>query len=323
MTARIIPGSTRALVLVAASVITSASRAQDATPPDPAAPAPEPAKAAEGSGVRTTFELFAGYQFKTDLENNGSVSASRAGGQLDVMVPVGEHDRLIIDMAAQATFYSFDNATTLDPTGDPIGTAEYFALSGRYFHRLAERWGVYAGAGISSSGEPGADFGETLQYGAGFGVTYFFSESLSITPGLFVRTQLEESVLFVPMLNIDWQINEEWRLATIMRAAGTAPGLSLSYSPSKEWTFAVSASYESRAYRLDDSGSNPGGVFFDRRVPFDVSAKWNFAESASLEATAGVAMWGEFKTRDSSGNEVATEDLDAAPFAGLTLVFRF
>ncbi len=299
--------------------------AQDGARPADAEPAP-PIASPEGEGRGAPsfrFDLFGGYQFETDLDAAGSVSASRGGGQFDIVIPVGEHARLTLDLAAQATFYSFDGATNLAADGDPIGTAEYFGLSARYFHRFAERWGGYIGGGVSSSGEPGADFGDTLQYGGGFGVTYFFSESFSISPGLFVRSQIEESTVFVPMVNLDWRITEEWRLATIFRAAGIAPGLALSYSPSEAWTFTLAGSYENRSYRLDDDGPNPNGVFKDRRVPFDLSARWNGTPNFSIEATAGVSMFGEFKVRDADGDEVGADDLDPAPFLGVTLTFRF
>jgi len=314
--------------LLAAAFICAAdglccAQESEPTAPPPDAPAAAPAGDAKASDAQVRFTLFGGYQFETDLEQAGNVSASRAGGQADIMVPVGEHDRLTLDLAAMGTFYSFNGATNLAADGDPIGTAEYFGISARYFHRFAERWGAYVGAGISSNGEPGADFSESLEYAVGFGATYFFSESLSISPGLFVRTQLEDSTVFVPMVNVNWQITEEWRLGTIFRAAGVAPGLGLSYSPSKAWTFSVAGSYESRSYRLDDQGSNPGGVFRDRRVPLDLTTRWNATPNLSVEATAGVSFFGEFKVRDANGDEVGSDDLDPAPFLGIAVVFAF
>lgn len=293
------------------------------TPPlaaetSPAAPQPDAERP-----VRYRIRLDGEHELKADIGPDGDVNETRTGATLGVMIPIGQYNRLDLDFAGQTSFYHFSNAFTLDPSGDPLGTAEYFAFSARYFQRQAERWGWFVGAGVSSSGETGAKFSDTIQGGVGLGFTYFFSEHLSVAPAIYYRSQLGESSLVVPAFIIDWDISDEWNLSTIVRSAGTSPGLELTYSPSKEWTFALTGSYESRSIRLDEEGFNPGGAFRDRRLPISVSARWKPSPMLTLEATGGVVMFQELHIDDRNDVGLRTESVDPSPFFGLQLTLQF
>lgn len=299
--------------------------AQPAAPAGAAStdPAQAPSAEVQASGARFRFRIESEYDFKGDVDEGGDVSTARVRGALGVQIPVRQYNRLDLDFSAASTFYNFSDAVTLDPDGDPIGAAESFGMSARFLSRLSQEWGWFAGAGIGSSGEPHADFDRTLSYGGGGGLSYFPSRDFSVSLGAFVRTRLEGSPSVAPAIIIDWQITPELNLSTVTRAAGTAPGVELEWAPSKEWAFALGASFESSNYRLDDEGYNPDGVFRERRVPVTASARWNFLPNATLEFGGGISLFHEFRIDDSDGTKWNATSADPAPMLMLHLHVRF
>ncbi|MEM9702408.1 MAG: hypothetical protein AAF907_08195, partial [Planctomycetota bacterium] len=103
--------------------------------------------------------------------------------------------------------------------------------------------------------------------GGGFaGARYQFSDDLAVTLGAAVLSQIEDDVLPIPLLGIEWQINDQLRLD----ALGTEATLSYDiFSDADYGTLSTTATvaYDFRSYRLSgDNSVAPDGVLDDDAV---------------------------------------------------------
>ena len=176
---------------------------------------------------------------------------------------------------------------------------------------------------VSWSYEQGADTSDALVWGALFGVTRQFSPDLTLGLGVGVFDDLEETRAF-PVLLVDWRIDERWRLANPYRAGPSGgAGLELAYKFNDEWEFGGGGTWRSVRFRLDDTGPVPGGIGESRSVPLFLRTTWLASRDVRLDFYAGAAVGGNLKLMDRAGNDLADEDVDTAPFVGVTLRTRF
>jgi len=288
------------------------------TAPQPAA---EPAPATPpGRPINYTLKVRGELGTSADLSGSpGEVSVSRVGANIGAGIPVGDRGLLGLGLDYELSSYTFDDATGLVAgTDTPFGDVQRYAFSARYAHQLSARWSVLVGGGIGISGEEGAKTSDSLFYNGFAGGRYALSESVQAGFGLVLATQLEDNTLVLPLLMVDWQIDEKWRLSNEGKL-----GLTLSYAATDAWTLGLGAGYESRDFRLDRSGPVPGGVGRERRVPIEFSATYTPTKQLSIDLGLGVGVARNFEVLSSGGTKVADFDADAAPFVSLQLGYRF
>lgn len=255
-----------------------------------------------------------------DLDDSkGDVSFSRVGAGLSVGIPIGQRSQLDINPEYELLIYDFHNTGTLLPTaGEPWGEIHRQSLSARLATQVDQRLRWYLGGSVTGSAEDGADWNEGLTFGVLGGVAYALSETLQVGGGIAITTQIEEDPLPVPVLTVNWQFAERWRLSNERRL-----GLGVFYEPDEMWKFGVIASYERNEFRLDDSGPLPDGVGRDRRVPIAAVVSIKPSASVRIDAEAGVYVFQEYKFEDEGGNEIAESDADPAAFISIRLTYSF
>lgn len=333
---------TGALALAAAAVISlqiglarqGADAGQPSSVPPPSTAPGQPAAGAEVQPgvppaplpreVGFSVDLGVLHAFSAEVEGGGNVAVTRAGGWLGIDVPIADYHLLTLEMSSEFSFYSFDNAVGLDPAdGDPFGTTEEFRLGARLFIRQAVRWGWFVAGDITSAGEPGAEFSDTLTGGGYGGVRYWFSEGFSLSAGLAARTRLEESAYVTPFVSIDWKINDRWAVRTSQHVLERGLNVALLYAPSPSLAFSLSGGYQPREYRLDRDGFNPEGSVSDNRLPIELGVAWKATPGLTVHGGLGVYLWQEFTVRDGAGNEIAQRETDSQPFATVGVEFKF
>lgn len=321
---RLVLASSALLVAAGAAAGQSPTSAEAAPPPQPAT---EPEPAAPASAITPaqrpivySLSVRGEIGLSADLSDSpGEVSVSRAGATLGAAVPIGERAQLSLGFDYELSSYDFDNATGLIAgTGSPFEDVQRYSVSARYAHQLSRQWSLVGGGSVGISGEEGAKTSDSI-VGAGYiGGRYALSESVQTGFGLVFATQLEDDALFLPLLMLDWQINEQWRLSNEGRL-----GLTLSYAPVESWSFGLGAEYQNRDFRLDRDGPVPGGVGRETRIPLTLSASYTPTRHLSIEAGIGVGVYREFEILDSGGRELADFDADASPFLRLQVSYRF
>lgn len=302
----------------------SAAMAQDAAKTNDA-PAAAPAEKSNGPEVSFRLGGFGEYHLKTDLDNHGDVSLSRAGGEVGVNVPFGKTIFLDVAFREEVSWYNFSNAIDLGGTDSPWDGPLYdHRLISSLFVRHNDNWSYTLAGSIAWSHEDSTASDSMTGGGIGI-VTYSFNDNFSLSAGVSAASRLERSARIVPLISIDWKLNDQWRLSGrgVGRLANRGPGLALLYSPSETWTFGVGASYETREWRLDDQGVAPDGVAEDARVPIEFSAVWKPSKRFSLTGTIGVDAWAEYSLYDKNGDRIGDAQADPTVFAGLEAKLMF
>jgi hypothetical protein len=305
--------------------------AQDSQAPTPAAAASAPgASAPEGGGVpkaddeahRVHFSLSARTQlgFNADLEDDaGDLTVTRLGANFTAIIPIGDRSRLDLGIDEEFSRYDFNDATGfISGVTEPFDEVHRTFFTARFASQYSERTGFFSGLLFGAAREQGADLGKSLEAGGFAGLRYSVSEKLKVGGGIGVFSRLEDNPLVIPVFVLDWEFADGWHLSSVAR-----PGLTLSYSPSDTWTFALSGLYQLRDFRLDEDGPQPSGVI--REESWDVTLGLEYHPNRQIEIDAGVS-WPfarNFKLLDSGGNEAADVDADSAPFLSAEIAFRF
>jgi hypothetical protein len=238
-----------------------------------------------------------------------------------VGVPVGERARFSALVFGERSWYDFKNATGIIPgTDDPVDNTYRIVLRPLLSYQIDEQWGVFGAASLNWGAEDGGELADAFTVAGFGGVRYAFSEELSMSLGVGAATQLEDSTEFIPIIGVDWKINDRTRLSTT-GVEGLGARLTHGFAP--EWALIVQGSYENRQFRLADDNALPEGVLRDRRAPFGVGIAYSPSPSVAIELMGGVVAWEELRFDDREGNEVSEINSDPAPFIRLMVRIDF
>lgn len=249
----------------------------------------------------------------------GNVEIWRSGLGLGLGVPIGERGLLSIDVGSEYWQYNFSEATGMIAGVDkPFEEILQESLSLTFRQQNNSKWGWMAHAGGKVAGETGADFSDAFSGVFGGGVQRSFGEDLSIALGAGVVTRLEENPIVIPLIIVDWHINDQWRLTN---AEGT--GAQLSYTPNEAWTFTLDGGWEFREFRLDEDGVLPNGIVTDQRIAVATGLMYRNQNGFEGHVRAGAFVWQEFQVDDVNGNEISENNTDPTPFLSFSLEWKF
>lgn len=265
------------------------------------------------------------YQFDTDLDEGGGYSSARYN------IEVGQNYAWSRkDTATLAISYSLDSYDFSD--GDPSGIAfgnpweniHTFSISTPLRTSVGDNWTAFLIPSISSTGESGAEFSETITGGVLTGVSYRFGDRLTIGPGIGVFTQLEESASIFPVLIVNWKVTDKLSLETGRGLAATlGPGLTLNYKATPKLKLGIGGRYEKLRFRLDKNGDVAGGIGEDSSIPLFANCTYSINRKSSISLVAGLETGGELLVENSKGNTIIEEDSDSGVFTGITFNARF
>jgi hypothetical protein len=283
------------------------------TPP----PASAPAEAAAPTRPPGFVAFAPGYlhQFEADLDGpNGSFSADR--WRLDAGTRIPFSDALTVSIGAETEWSRYDFAgprgagVGLVDDSDDLFVAQLGALA---FYDLNDTWQVVAGGTISWGGDFDASFSDGLGGSGLLGVTYRFSPKFSLTPGVLALARLEDDALVVPVLGLDWEIADDWRLRSI------GPGAELTWQAADEWGFFLRGLYRPRDFRLAEDATVPSGVLRERAFPVSLGIEWKPSERVTATVFGGAILGGQLRLTEEDGGEVLEENFDVTPILGGTL----
>jgi hypothetical protein len=270
------------------------------------------------------------YNFASGFEQGGGeVSVARAfagvsaGFRFDPQLGVG------LRLAYEGDFYDFSGDSVLSPAPgvQPWGDVQSVQFGGRVDYAIDRQWRINAGLFVEFSGESQASAADSFTVGGTIGATYSFSETFTIGGGALLATRLEESVLVIPLIFIDWEFADGWKLTNVAgpEAYPTGAGLEVEWTLNPEFALALGGRYEFRQFRLDDSGpaSRAGGVGGVQSLPIWLRAEWRPTESWRLDAVVGISAFQQYELWDAQGVEQAKVDADPSLFVGAFLSYRF
>lgn len=297
--------------------------AETATQGRPTAPAVEQA-VEQGSrpSARASISADLEHMFEADFSDvNGSVSVTRAGLDFDAQFPL--EDRQFFGISIGSAMYWFDfKDTVVGGTATELwDDAATIDVAVRYGASINDQWSFIVGVGVDSSFEHGAEFEDSLTYG-GFGAAnYKVSDTLSLGFGAIVRTRLDDDAFAIPIVSIDWQIAEQWRLSSRTRA--NSFGVSLAYQATEALELSLNGAYAARSFRLDDEGAAPEGVGRISGVPIFLEAAYKVDPQITIGGRVGAVVAASYKLDDVNEVEVFDEDSDIGIYAGLNVTVTF
>jgi hypothetical protein len=177
---------------------------------------------------------------------------------------------------------------------------------------LNDNWGYFLYGGVSLSSSTETSLGSGLTGVGGGGAQYVWSPDLSLGFGLAVATQMEDDPRVLPIIALNWQIDDRWNLRTLN-------GATITYDVSGDKTFLADfgVNYQRREYRLQS-----GTSMTDRMVALELGGTYRFNPQFALRGAFGVAAGRNIEVWH-SGNKLVDEDVDAAPFIGVRALFTF
>ncbi len=270
--------------------------------------------------VTWTFRVPTAVQFNTNFDDGqpGDVTVTRLGAELGVGIPIATMSQLDLGFEYEYSRYDFSNATGFGGVANPWTDIHRETFRARYGQQQDMQLSWLVGGFVGLSGEEGADAGDSVHAGVYGGVGYNLSRSLKIGGVVGVFTRIEDDPIVLPIPSLDWEIDPQWRLST----AGK-PGLTVFFSPNDQWTLSLGAWYESRDFRLDESGPVPGGVGREEGWPVAFGATFRPTPNLSLDLGAGVRVLETYELLDASGNGLGRIDADPTPFVSFTLGVKF
>ena len=234
---------------------------------------------------------------------------------------LGEESRWGISLQGEyrAFSYRFDGLP-LDAGWDD---AHIVRLSPRLTYALDPKWTLFGGPIAEFSGESGADFSKSMRGGALLGFQWRPREGLMIGLGVLGMNQIGGDFLFQPIVLLDWQITERWRITT---QSWTSRGgeLSILYSLGQDWTLSLSGGRAQERFRLDGSEATVGkGVGEESSLPFTLMLSKLLSDRLELSVYAGVVVDGELRVEDQTGNNVGVSDYERSFFGGAAVKLSF
>jgi len=264
------------------------------------------------------INLGARHFFEADLDTGpGELSTTRAAVGAAVTLFPADRTRLTFAIDATESWYDFSGATGLHASGEPFDNATEIDLSAAFSAPLNDTTNYFVSALVGYAAESGADFSDSLVYGGNVGFVTRQSDTFSWGLGVAVRTRLEDDALVIPLPQITWKLSDRWVLAT------QRGGVTLDYDASESLNYGLGIQFDTRTFRLDETGPIPAGVASEERVPLFFYATYKPNPTIEITAEAGATVYSNIELFDSVGNELVNDDVDPAIFLGLTGRIRF
>ncbi|MBX3363978.1 MAG: hypothetical protein KF866_04365 [Phycisphaeraceae bacterium] len=313
----------------ALALLATVAHAGAASPVD-TPPTPDSSPVVDISGVR--FSIFGATEWFSAADFSdvaGDLSVARLGAGLNVEFGLTDRLDASVSVTHEISFYDIRDNPTLSPLLDEstgsdadLSTSET-AFTARLTWKLDDRWSIFLGGGGRFALEPGASWGKSFAPIGLAGATYVFNDRLVLGGGLAIADQLEDSVLVLPLIIVNWRITDRLTLSNGAGGLRRATWLQLSYAIDDNWVVYCEGGYAFRDFRLDSDGPTPDGVFRERRLPVGVGVLFNAGPNIKLGLRGGFAFGGNIEVTDSSGSRLFDQDLDGSAYLGFDVNLRF
>lgn len=217
--------------------------------------------------------------------------------------------------------WDFDNPLSFGGQA-PWSDFRRAGLTGTYARVSDGGWLWNFAPTIGYAGESGADFSNSIEYGAILAAIRRYSDTLTLGYGLGVFRQIEDTFVF-PFLVVNWQINDRWRLTNPAPVGPAGPaGLALTYKINERWDTAFGATQRQERQRLSSDGPFPDGVGEHRYNVVFSRLGVSLSNTMDLNFYLGAELNSRLRVEDQNGNRLFSEDSDPGLILGISFVGR-
>ena len=269
------------------------------------------------------------HEFGTDFGGGGSVAVDRVFASVGTKIQLHPDVTGSVGLAWGGDWYRFkgESDLALAPGAQPWTNAQAITALGFANWQLDRQWSLNLGLRLGFAGEPQANLGDSFTVGGNAAVSYAFSEKLSLGGGVLLSSQIEDSILAIPIVVVYWQVTDSVVVSNVLgpEAYPTGAGLEIAWRPDRVSEISIGSRYEVRRFRLDDTGPEirRNGVGEDSGLPLWLRATWRFPNGIRMDLVGGVSLFNQYRLDDSNGGRIATADLDPAPFIAGFVSWRF
>jgi hypothetical protein len=285
-----------------------------------------PAAPGEVDKVQFILRGGASYQFDTGLDTAGDFSVARGSVGLGVQAPLGDRLSLNIGASYSMAYYDFERVLRfgfLEPWSD-INTIRIMAIAN---YELNDQWAIFGGPMATIAAEGGADWSDACTGGGMAGVGYRVGPNVVMRLGVAATSELEDDASISPVILVEWQIDDHWRLGAGGLDAGASDvyGLGVTYAFDERFSIGGRIGAVRNRFRVDDStfALAPDGIGQDERGIANLALIFRPAQQVEISFIVGVAFGGEIRIENSDGDGLFDEDYDPAAFGGFRVLLRF
>ncbi len=262
-------------------------------------------------------EVESDYQTQAQIDGGGAFDALRVKATGHIRGPLSHTTRLYLDVSYAHTRYDFSQ----DEAGSCSIPSACFANSPwQDVHTLdvapggslilSEALRIQAFVPIRWHAESDSDRGGVTA-GLLAQLEIRFSDTFITSLGVGVQSEIEQDASVFPVISLDWQINDRYRLLT--RGDPYQGGdMALLLAHNQRLQGSVSIGYERRRFRLSASSPDSNGVGEMTSIPLLVGISIGFGQDSELSFEGGIAVRGRLELDDAHGNELRYESFDTA-----------
>ncbi len=258
--------------------------------------------------VTNIYQINPGFTYIGDADfdnkNLGKVSVWRVDVPAHYTLKTGPGDLRL------GAFYEFSeyDLDRIDGT-QKFNTLDFDVL---WKSMINEEWGYFVYGGVGLSASESTELAEGLTGVGGGGAQYVWSENLSLGFGLAVSTQMNDDPRVLPIIALNWQINDRWNLRTLNGAT-----ISYDVTGDKKLLADFGVNYQWREYRIQQHAS-----VIDRMFDIEAGMTYRFCSGFALRGFVGVAAGRNIEVRQ-HGEEITKQDVDASPIVGVRALLTF
>ena len=263
-------------------------------------------------------------QFEAGMQDGaGDFDVTRAYFQPSLGYAWDRRNSVSLSVGYGSSDYSFSGESTIDGLS-PWGRIEDYRVSLPVRFSVGERSDAILIPSIRSHVEAGTSLAEGRTEGVIAGMSWRFSDKLSLGPGFGWYSELDGGSNAFPIVVVDWSITDRLSLTTGRGlAASQGPGLSLNYALADKWTLGLAGRYEKTRFALGDDSAAPGGIGEDRSLPLLLTVEYTPWPMTKVSAVIGAEFEGELRLEDENGRRIGSSSYDAAPVVGVVFSTRF
>ena len=267
-------------------------------------------------------EVLGVFQGSADMNAGGDMSIHRLGFKFGAIRGLDGGSSIGGGLSYTMLGYRFEGVPALGGF-NPWEDIDQLQLSLQYRYAIDRKSSLFLMPSVTSSGESGASFSDSIEFGAIFGYTKTFSRELTLGIGGGAFYGLEDTSGF-PVIFVYWQMADNWRLSNPFRPGPSGPaGLEIVYTGLTGWEIGFGGGYRVSRFALNDVGPAPNGFGQNEGAAMFVRASREFQSGGNLDLYVGTVVGGELELEDSGGRLLARTDYDPAVLFALAFTQRW
>jgi len=267
---------------------------------------------------RSPFKLSSTHFLRGSDDGSGSVTVDRFDARGGLPLYIKDKTLIALGFRYALDRYNFNNTEAnwgaINRTD--VGLAYRWAINDRWL------WSNYSIA--ASAVEEGASSAGSFLFNHITIAKYTVNDRLTLAPGFIASNDINKGIDIFPLVIVDWEFNDELKLGSgPSDVSSSGANAYLTYTPkslNSKWIFTAGLEYSSRNFVLADIEDGSGE---DRRAAAYVAASYKLDNGLKFSAVAGYNFYQNIRTLDSQGNDLSEENLDDAPYIGISLALSF